>query len=249
MDLGLKGRVGLVCGASQGLGRASAEALAAEGAHVAIVARRKDVVEQVAAALHEKYGVEAFALAADLVEDDACEEVVRKTGERFSRIDVLVANAGGPPAGAIDQIEVATWRRAFELTFLTTVRLARAVLPGMADRKWGRVVVIGSGSMVAPIPNLATSSAIRPGLVGALKLFAERYAADGVTVNVAAPGYIRTDRLAEIGTSDSITKDIPMARLGEPGELGALVAFLASERAAYITGQVVLIDGGRNRVL
>jgi 3-oxoacyl-[acyl-carrier protein] reductase len=162
---------------------------------------------------------------------------------------VLVANAGGPPAGAIDQIEVATWRRAFELTFLTTVRLARAVLPGMADRKWGRVVVIGSGSMVAPIPNLATSSALRPGLVGALKLFAERYAASGVTVNIAAPGYIRTERLAEIGASDAITKDIPMARLGEPEELGDLVAFLASERAAYITGQVVLIDGGRNRVL
>jgi 3-oxoacyl-[acyl-carrier protein] reductase len=249
LNLGLKGRVALVCGASQGLGRASAEALAREGANVALVARRKEVVEQAASTLSQTYGIETFAIAADLVEEGACEEAGRKAGERFSRIDVLVANAGGPPAGAVEAIDDATWRRAFELTFLTTVRLARAVLPGMADRKWGRVVVIGSGSMVAPIPNLATSSGLRPGLVGALKLFAERYAPAGVTVNIAAPGYIRTERLAEIGASDAITKDIPMARLGEPEELGDLVAFLASERAGYITGQVVLIDGGRNRVL
>jgi len=249
LNLGLKGRVALVCGASQGLGHAAAEALAAEGAHVAVVARRKDVVEQVARALARTHGVETLALAADLVEEGACEQAVRSAEERFGKIDVLVPNAGGPPAGAVDAIDDATWRRAFELTFLTTVRLARAALPGMAARKWGRVVVIGSGSMVAPIPNLATSSGLRPGLVGVIKLFAERHAKDGVTVNIAAPGYIRTERLAEIGTSDSITKDIPAGRLGEPAELGSLIAFLASERAAYITGQVVLIDGGRNRVL
>ena len=249
MDLGLKGRVALVCGASQGLGRASAEALAAEGAHVAVVARRKDAVEQVARALEAQHGVKTLALAADLVEDGACERVVREAEAHFGKIDVLVPNAGGPPAGAVDAIDDATWRRAFELTFLTTVRLARTALPNMAARGWGRVVVIGSGSMVAPIPNLATSSGLRPGLVGVIKLFAERYASQGVTVNIAAPGYIRTERLAEIGTSDSITKDIPAGRLGEPEELGALVAFLASERAAYVTGQVVLIDGGRNRAL
>ena len=249
MDLGLKGRSALVCGASQGLGLASAQALAREGARVALVARRKDKVEEAARAIGQAHGVETVALVADLVEPDACERVVREAEARFGGLDVLVANAGGPPTGAIDEVDDATWRRAFELTFLTTVRLARAAAPGMAARKWGRIVVIGSGSMVAPIPNLATSSGLRPGLVGVVKQLAERYAKDGVTANIAAPGYVRTERLAEVGAPASITETIPMGRLGEPEELGALVAFLASQHAAYITGQTVLLDGGRNRGL
>lgn len=249
MDLGLKGRSALVCGASQGLGLASAQALAAEGAHVALVARRKDKVEEAARAIAQAHGVETLALTADLVEEGACERVVRETEARFGGVDVLVANAGGPPTGGIDEVDDATWRKAFELTFLTTVRLARAAVKGMAARKWGRIVVIGSGSMVAPITNLATSSGLRPGLKGVVKQFAERHAKDGVTANIAAPGYVRTERLAEVGAPASITELIPMGRLGEPEELGALVAFLASERAAYITGQTVLLDGGRNRGL
>jgi len=249
LDLGLKGRSALVCGASQGLGLASAQALAREGARVALVARRKDKVEEAARAIAQAHGVETVALVADLVEPDACERVVREAEARFGGLDVLVANAGGPPTGAIDEVDDATWRRAFELTFLTTVRLARAAAPGMAARKWGRIVVIGSGSMVAPIPNLATSSGLRPGLVGVVKQLAERYAKDGVTANIAAPGYVRTERLAEVGAPASITETIPMGRLGEPEELGALVAFLASQHAAYITGQTVLLDGGRNRGL
>jgi len=249
LDLGLKGRSALVCGASQGLGLACAEALAQEGARVALVARRKDKVEEIAGRIAREHGVETLALAADLVEPDACERVVREAEARFGGLDVLVANAGGPPTGAIDEVDDATWRKAFELTFLTTVRLLRAALPGMAQRRWGRAVVIGSGSMVAPIPNLATSSGLRPGLMAVVKLFAERHAKDGVTVNVVAPGYVRTERLAEVGAPASITETIPMGRLGEPAELGALVAFLASKQAAYITGQTVLLDGGRNRGL
>jgi 3-oxoacyl-[acyl-carrier protein] reductase len=249
LDLGLKGRSALVCGASQGLGLACAQALAKEGARVALVARRKDKVEDAARTIAQAHGVETFALTADLVEPEACERVVRDAAARFGGLDVLVANAGGPPTGAIDEVDDATWRRAFELTFLTTVRLARAAAPGMAARKWGRIVVIGSGSMVAPIPNLATSSGLRPGLVGVVKQLAERYAKDGVTANIAAPGYVRTERLAEVGAPASINETIPMGRLGEPEELGALVAFLASQNAAYITGQTVLLDGGRNRGL
>jgi len=249
LDLGLKGRSALVCGASQGLGLACAEALAKEGARVALVARRRDKVEEAALAIAREHGVETLALAADLVHEGACEQVVRDAQARFGGLDVLVANAGGPPTGAIDEVDDATWRKAFELTFLTTVRLLRAALPGMAQRRWGRALVIGSGSMVAPIPNLATSSGLRPGLKGVIKQFAERYARDGVTVNVVAPGYVRTERLAEVGAPASITETIPMGRLGEPAELGALVAFLASEQAAYITGQTVLLDGGRNRGL
>jgi 3-oxoacyl-[acyl-carrier protein] reductase len=249
LDLGLKGRSALVCGASQGLGLACAEALAAEGARVALVARRKDKVEEAAGRIAREHGVETLALAADLVEDGACERVVREAEARFGGLDVLVANAGGPPTGAIDEVDDATWRKAFELTFLTTVRLLRAALPGMAQRRWGRAVVIGSGSMVAPIPNLATSSGLRPGLMAVVKQFAERHARAGVTVNVVAPGYVRTERLAEVGAPASITETIPLGRLGEPAELGALVAFLASVHAAYITGQTVLLDGGRNRGL
>ena len=249
MDLGLKGKSALICGASQGLGHAAAEALAAEGANVAVVARRKDKVEAVAAALASAHGVKTLALAADLVEEGACERVVAEAQAAFGGLDVLVANAGGPPTGFVDQVDDATWRRAFELTFLTTVRLVRAATPAMAARKWGRVVVIGSGSMATPIPNLATSSGLRPGLVGVIKLFADRLAKDGVTVNVAAPGYVRTERLAEVGATDAITKDIPAGRLGEPAELGALIAFLASAQAGYITGQTVLLDGGRNKGL
>jgi 3-oxoacyl-[acyl-carrier protein] reductase len=256
LDLGLKGRAALVCGASQGLGQAAAAALAAEGARVAVVARRKDKVDEVARALHEEHGVEAFGIAADLVEEGACERVVAEAAARFDGLDVLVANAGGPPSGFVDAVDDATWRRAFELTFLTSVRLLRAALPGMAERGWGRGVVIGSGSMAAPIANLATSSGLRPGLQGVVKLFAERYAKDGVTVNVAAPGYVRTERLTEVAGEGGpmqmfrrLAAEIPVGRLGEPEELGALVAFLASEKAAYLTGQTVLLDGGRNRGL
>ena len=256
MDLGLRDRVALVCGASQGLGQAAADALAKEGAKVALVARRKDKVEAAARAIATAHGVETLPLVADLVEPDACERCVRETVARFGRLDVLVANAGGPPPGSIDEIDDATWRRAFELTFLTTVRLARAALPGMAAQGWGRVVVIGSGSMEAPIPNLATSSGIRPGIKAVVKLFAERYAGHGVTVNIAAPGYIRTERLVELAHGKStdelfqrLAAEIPAGRLGEPEELGALVGFLASDRAAYLTGQTVLLDGGRNRAL
>jgi len=256
MDLGLRGKVALVGGASQGLGRASAEALAAEGAAVALVARRATATAEVARAIAARHGVETLAITADLAEPDACERAVRETVARFARLDVLVANAGGPPAGAIDEIDDAKWRRAFELTFLTTVRLARAAIPHMVEHGWGRVVVIGSGSMVAPIFGLATSSGLRPGLKGVVKLLAQRYAKDGVTVNVAAPGYARTERLSELGHSGAgedpfaeLKREIPAGRLGEPEEIGSLVAFLASDRAAYITGQTVLVDGGRNRGL
>jgi len=257
VDLGLRDRVALIGGASQGLGRASAEALAAEGAKVALVARRPDAVAEAARAIATAHGVDTLAITADLAQPDACERAVRECVARFGRLDILVANAGGPPAGAIDVLDDDAWRRAFELTFLTTLRLARAALPHMVEGGWGRVVVIGSGSMVAPIPNLATSSGLRPGLKGVVKLLAERYAKEGVTVNIAAPGYVRTERLVELGHGGGagddpfaqLKREIPMGRLGEPAEIGALVAFLASAPAAYITGQTVLLDGGKNRGL
>jgi 3-oxoacyl-[acyl-carrier protein] reductase len=261
VNLGLEERVALVCGASQGLGRGAAGALAAEGARVALVARRADTLRAAADAIARAHRVETLALVADLVEPGACERVVRETVERFGRLDVLVANAGGPPPGSIDAMDDEAWRRGFELTFLSTVRLARAAVAPMKEQKWGRIAIIGSGSMVAPIHNLALSSGLRPGLRGVAKMLAESHARDGITVNIVAPGLIRTERLVELAqvSPDAAqgpaavfgrwASEIPAGRLGEPEEVGAAVAFLCSEQAAYVTGQVLLVDGGRHRAL
>ncbi len=239
-----------------GLGRAAAEALASEGANVVLVARQPGPVTDAARAIGERAGVETLALSLDLVTPDACERAVRETVERFGGLDVLVANAGGPTPGPVDTMSDDDWRRAFELTFLTTARRVRAAVPHMVNRKWGRIVIIGSGSMFAPIHDLAASSGIRPGLRAFAKLMADRYAKDGITVNVVAPGYFRTERLVEIerargGSGDApyarVAEETPLGRLGEPRELADVIAFLASARASFVTGQTVLVDGGRNR--
>jgi 3-oxoacyl-[acyl-carrier protein] reductase len=265
MDLGLEGKVALVGGASQGLGRACATALAAEGAKTVIVARHAERLREAAQAITKETRAECHAYAADLSSADACAAAVAETVKKFGRLDVLVANAGGPKAGAIDEMSDDDWQRGFELTFLSTVRLARAAVAAMKQGpgKGGRIVIIGSGSMVAPIGNLAISSGLRPGLRGVAKMLAERHAKDGITVNIVAPGLVKTERLVEVahGTPDAATPvgmqrlferwaaEIPAGRLGEPAEVGEAVAFLASERAAYVTGQVLLVDGGRHRAL
>ena len=262
MDLGLEGKVALVGGASQGLGRASAAVLAAEGAKTVIVARNAERLREAAQAITKASRAECHAFAADLSTAEACASAVAETVKKFGRLDVLVANAGGPKAGGIDEMSDEDWLRGFELTFLSTVRLARAAIAAM-KKGGGRVVIIGSGSMVAPIGNLAISSGLRPGLRGVAKMLAERHAKDGITVNIVAPGLIKTERLVEVahGNPDSATPagmqrlferwaaEIPAGRLGEPSEVGEAVAFLASERAAYVTGQVLLVDGGRHRAL
>ncbi len=262
MDLGLEGKVALVGGASQGLGRACAAALAAEGAKTVIVARNAERLRETAQAITKASRAECHAFAADLSTAEACASAVAETVKKFGRLDILVANAGGPKAGGIDEMSDEDWLRGFELTFLSTVRLARAAIAAM-KKGGGRVVIIGSGSMVAPIGNLAISSGLRPGLRGVAKMLAERHAKDGITVNIVAPGLIKTERLVEVahGNPDSATPagmqrlferwaaEIPAGRLGEPSEVGEAVAFLASERAAYVTGQVLLVDGGRHRAL
>jgi 3-oxoacyl-[acyl-carrier protein] reductase len=265
MDLGLEGKVALIGGASQGLGRACAAALAAEGAKTVIVARNAERLREAAQAITKATRAECHPYAADLADADACASAVAETVKKFGRLDVLVANAGGPKAGAIDEMSDADWLRGFELTFLSTVRLARAAVAAMqkGPGKGGRIVIIGSGSMVAPIANLAISSGLRPGLRGVAKMLAERHAKDGITVNIVAPGLIKTERLVEVakGTAEAGTPEgtarlyerwaaeIPAGRLGEPFEVGEAVAFLASDRAAYVTGQVLLVDGGRHRAL
>jgi 3-oxoacyl-[acyl-carrier protein] reductase len=253
MDLGIRDRVALVGGASRGIGQAAARALAGEGVKVALVARNADAVQTAAAELAREAGVSTLGIAADLATAEGCQRSIDETVARFGKLDILVANAGGPPPGGIDALDDSAWQRAFELTFLSTVRLCRAAVAAMLPGGWGRIAIVGSSSMVAPIPNLALSSGLRPGLRGVAKLLADRYAKDGVRINVVAPGLIATERLSEIAgdtPAESYARwaqEIPVGRLGEPAELGSVIAFLCSERACYVTGQLLLVDGGRDR--
>lgn len=258
MNLGLDGRVALVTGASRGLGLAIARALAGEGASVVLNARGAARLEEAARQLREETGAEVLAVAVDVTDDDAPRRLVEAAEETFGRLDVLVANAGGPPSGGFDDVDdIDTYRRALELSLLSTVRLVRAAVPGMRERGWGRVVAVTSVSVRQPIEGLLLSNTARPGVVGFAKTVSRQLAPEGVTVNVVAPGYMATERIEELlgdaasrrgvdagEVRDEWTADIPAGRMGDPRELGDAVAFLCSDRAAYVTGHVLTVDGG-----
>ncbi len=246
MELGLRGRTAIVCGASQGMGLAIAEALAAEGANVAMFARRRDVLEREA----ERIG--ALAVRGDLTNPRHLEALVEQTVAAFGGIDVLVNNGGGPPRGAAAGLADEAIESAVELLLMSAVRLTNLCLPYLRASGRGRVITIASTSVKEPIPMLALSNAIRPGVVGWMKTLAGEVGPDGITVNVVAPGRIDTERLREVypdGPSDSDLAAIPLRRLGAPREIGYAVTFLASDRAAYVTGTVVPVDGGLTRGL
>lgn len=246
MELGLRGRTAIVCGASQGMGLAIAEALAAEGANVAMFARRRDVLEREA----ERIG--ALAVRGDLTNPRHLEALVEQTVTAFGGIDVLVNNGGGPPRGAAAGLADEAIESAVELLLMSAVRLTNLCLPYLRASGRGRVITIASTSVKEPIPMLALSNAIRPGVVGWMKTLAGEVGPDGITVNVVAPGRIDTERLREVypdGPSDSDLAAIPLRRLGAPREIGYAVTFLASDRAAYVTGTVVPVDGGLTRGL
>lgn len=260
MDLGLAGRAAAVAAASKGLGRACAEALAREGCDVAICARGEDVLratEKDLAAL----GVRVHAVALDLAEPGACERFVEEAAAAFGRLDVLVANNGGPqPGGALAHADDA-YRRAYESQVLVMVRLARAAVPHMRARGWGRIVFITSSAAKQPIPNLVLSNSMRPSVIAFAKTLADEVAPDGITVNCVAPGPFATDRVRALAEDRAAREGIPLeramqiggripvGRIGDPAELGALVAFLAGERAGYITGTTIAADGGQARSL
>ena len=262
MDLGLKDKVALVAASSQGLGRAVAEELAAEGASLILCARDSQTLDHTAAAIAERNNARVLAVPADVTAVDDIKRLVEAGIERFGRIDILVTNAGGPPAGRFDQLTREQWEQAIRLTLLSAVELTRQVLPGMRERRWGRILNITSIAVKQPVENLLLSNSLRAGLTGFARTLANEVAADGVTVNNVLPGYTRTERLDELaemmaekqGISASEfrgkwEKEIPMGRLGEPREFAAVVAFLASERASYITGTSVQVDGGWIRSL
>jgi 3-oxoacyl-[acyl-carrier protein] reductase len=262
MDLGLKNRIALVAAASRGLGRAVAEELAAEGASLVLCARDQQVLSQTAAEIKNVSGREVIAVAADVTVASDVARVVSAGNEKFGRIDILVTNAGGPPAGKFENLTREQWEAATQLTLFSATELARQVLPGMRQRRWGRILNITSIAVKQPVENLILSNSLRAAVTGFARTLANEIAADGITVNNILPGYTLTERLEELaemmatkeGISPSAFKarweqEIPMKRLGETREFAALAAFLVSERASYITGTSIQVDGGWIRSL
>jgi 3-oxoacyl-[acyl-carrier protein] reductase len=245
MDLGIDGRVALVMGASKGIGRGIAGSLAREGARVAIASRSR---ERLDATVEELEG-EVSGFVADAGDLERLTELVREVEADLGPIDILVANTGGPPPGTALDNSTEEWEEAYRSLVLGVRVLTEAVLPGMRERGWGRIVNVGSTSTVEPIPTLAISNSLRQAAVGFLKTISREVAADGITVNTVVTGKFATDRLVEHAGSldqaeESARRDVPAARLGLPEEFGDLVAFLASDRAAYINGTTIPIDGG-----
>lgn len=239
MDLGLKGRRALVMGASRGLGYAIAAALVAEGAEGAICARDGARLRNAAEAL----GARAFPR--DLAADGAAAGLVRDARDAMGGLDILVVNTAGPPPGTFAGLDDAMWRAGFEGLVMSAVQAIREALPGLRAQKWGRIIVVTSVTAREPIATLALSNVMRPGLHGLINTVSKEAAADGVTLNAIMPGYARTERIAEAGfDQEKLAAQIPARRLGRPEEIGALAAFLASDSAAYITGQAIAVDGG-----
>ena len=247
MDVGLTGKRALVTGASSGLGLASATRLAAEGAAVAIVSRSEEKLAAAAAGIQGR----VVHLAADVSDTDRTEDMIAAVEALLEGpIDILVANAGGPPAGTFETTPFESYVGALELNLLATVAMCHQVIPGMRERGWGRVVAITSLAVRQPMPQLILSNTARAGLTAFLKTTATEVAPDGVTVNSVQPGIHLTERLAEVYDDvDALAATIPVGRLGDPADFGAVVAFLCSEQACFITGAAIPVDGGANKAL
>jgi 3-oxoacyl-[acyl-carrier protein] reductase len=256
MDLGLRGRVAVVAAGSKGLGRAVALELAAEGADVAICARGMAALEDAASAIRA-LGVRAHVVAADVSEAGAPERVIADVERALGPVDIVVTNSGGPRSGRFETLQPEDWDAATRTLLSSAVGFARATVPGMRARKWGRIINITSIAAKQPVDNLMLSNSLRSAVIAFAKTLSNEVAADGVTVNNLLPGYTRTERVTDLAdqlaasgntTAADVTtrweSEIPMRRLGEPAEFAALAAFLASGRASYITGQSIAIDGG-----
>ena len=247
MELGLEGRTAIVCGGSSGMGLAVAEALVAEGANVTMFARRREVLER------EADRIGALGVQGDLTIPQHLERLVQATIGAFGALDVLVLNGGGPEPAAAAALTAEAVDEAVALLLTSHVTLVGHCLPHLRASRHGRIVAIGSSSVREPIDGLALSNAVRPGVIGWLKTLARELGPDGITVNSIAPGRIDTDRLRDVygdeGPSASALEQIPLRRIGVPAEIGAVAAFLASDRASYLTGAVIPVDGGLTRSL
>jgi len=262
MDLGIRGRAAAVAAASSGLGRAAAHARAAEGASVALCGRDEGRLREAARAIAGETGAKTHPVVADVADPEQCRRFVAEAAAAFGRLDILVTNTGGPrPGGAFDVSEQ-DWADAWSSTLMNVVAMARAAVPHMRERGWGRIVNVASVSARQPIPGLVLSNAFRPAIVGLARTLADELGPEGILVNTLCPGYTRTARLEELArvrsaasgqTPDeviaSLAGSVPLRRIAGPEEFGAVVAFLCSERASYVTGVTLAVDGGASRGL
>ncbi|MFZ0199085.1 MAG: SDR family oxidoreductase [Candidatus Sulfotelmatobacter sp.] len=257
MNLGLKDRVALVAASSQGIGRATAGAFAAEGCRIAMCARNQQTLQAAAEMIKGQHKVDVLAEAFDVTDAGAVSTFVSAVAKKFGSVDICVTNAGGPPAKGFLSVSLEEWQRALELNFLSTVYFAREVIPHMQRRHWGRIITLTSITTKQPVTDLVLSNAVRAAVVGLVKSLANEFGKDGILVNNVGPGFTATDRLKELATARSSTSgkseqeifdgwsaDAPLKRLGEPREVAETIVWLASERASYITGQTILVDGG-----
>lgn len=257
METGLKNRVAIVAASSQGIGRATAEAFAAEGCRVAMCARNREALNAAAEKIRSQYQADVLAEPFDVTDATAVRDFVSAVVQKFGSADICVTNAGGPPAKGFLATTIEEWKRAVDVNFMSTVYFAHQVIPHMQKKKWGRILTITSITTKQPVPDLVYSNAVRAAVVGLVKSLANEFGKDGILVNNVGPGYTATDRLKDLarsraaasGKSESeilagFAADSPLKRLGEPRELADTIVWLASDRASYITGQTVLVDGG-----
>lgn len=257
METGLRGKAAIVCAASEGLGRAAAEALADEGCRLAICSRRETAIQQTASEIRLRSEVEVIPFTADLRNGEDIRGFIGGAAEALGGVDILVTNVGGPKPGTFDILSDGDWYEAVDLLLMSAVRLCREAVPHMRRRGAGRIIHITSVAVKQPVPGLMLSNAVRAGVIGFSKTLARELAPDRITVNCVAPGHTRTARAVQLAKATAqreakpieeierrTVANIPMGRLGEPRELAALIAFLASEGSGYITGSVIQVDGG-----
>ncbi len=257
METGLKNRVAIVAASSQGIGQATAEALGAEGCRIAMCARNAQTLHAAAERIQKQHHAEVFAQALDVTDAEAVHRFVDAVASKFGGVDICVTNAGGPPAKGFLATSLEEWRSAVDANFMSTVYFAREVIPHMQRRHWGRIITITSITTKQPVADLVLSNAVRAAVVGLVKSLANEFGKDGILVNNVGPGYTATDRLKELAKARSAalrksekeivegwSADAPVKRLGEPREVADAIVWLASERASYVTGQTVLVDGG-----
>ena len=262
METGLRNRVVIIAASSQGIGLATAKAFAAEGARVAMCARNAQTLQAAADAIRQQHKVEVFAEALDVADADAVHGFVESVVAKFGAVDICVTNAGGPPAKGFLAASLTDWRKAIDLNFMSTVYFAREVIPHMQKKLWGRIITITSITTKQPVADLVLSNAVRAGVVGLVKSLANEFGKDGILVNNVGPGFTATDRLKELAKArsaasgnseqeifDGWSADASLKRLGEPREVAETILWLASDRASFITGQTILVDGGAYRGL